>query len=100
MQSFLMTDGCRRGARLFHFQSLRSVSDSFNIRKSREKTKPWKPHEMADFYDTLIRLKKDHPALWNGEAGGEYVRIRDSENDRVMAFTRVKDNSFRLVRPI
>ena len=36
---------------------------------------PWRPHEMAAFYKTPIRFRKEHPALWSGEAGGEFVRI-------------------------
>lgn len=41
----------------------------------------------AGFYADLMRLKKRHPALWNGQAGGA-VQVQDSGNDKVFAFQR------------
>lgn len=45
----------------------------------------------ADFYKTLLNLKKEEKALWNGKYGGEPLRINESE--RVYAFKREKDDS-------
>ena len=43
-----------------------------------------------DFYKTLLNLKKENKALWNGEFGGEPMRINASEN--VYAFKREKED--------
>lgn len=53
----------------------------------------WSNLEMQEFYKKLIRLKKDHPALWNGEAGGEWVSVTTNLPEKVLAFSREKDNS-------
>lgn len=50
----------------------------------------WKAYAYAPFYKTLSRLKKRNRALWNGEEGGESVRINTS--DHVYAFKREKDD--------
>lgn len=47
----------------------------------------WKTRQHAGFYADLMRLKKRHPALWNGQAGGA-VQVQDSGNDKVFAFQR------------
>ena len=51
----------------------------------------WKAYAYAPFYKTLSRLKKRNKALWNGEDGGESVRINTSDN--VYAFKREKDDA-------
>jgi len=43
----------------------------------------------ADFYKTLLTLKDNNKALWNGPHGGEPIRINESES--VYAFRRAKD---------
>ncbi len=45
--------------------------------------------EYADFYKTLLTLKDNNKALWNGPHGGEPIRINESES--VYAFKRAKD---------
>ncbi len=47
----------------------------------------WKKYENAGFYAKLLKLKKDNPALWNGQYGGD-VQVREAGNDKVFAFTR------------
>lgn len=53
----------------------------------------WSNLEMQAFYQILINLKKEQPALWNGNAGGAPEIIKNSEPSTVLAFSRVKDNS-------
>ena len=47
-------------------------------------------YEYEDFYKTLLNLKKENKALWNGEFGGHPMRINASEN--VYAFKREKED--------
>jgi glycosidase len=49
----------------------------------------WGEVKYQDFYQSLINLKKDNPALYNGEYGGrpEFV---DVNNPMVIAYTREK----------
>ncbi|MCF6240788.1 MAG: alpha-glucosidase C-terminal domain-containing protein [Bacteroidales bacterium] len=44
------------------------------------------------FYARLIKLKKEHPALWNGAEGGSMQRIATSADDKIFAFIRKKGN--------
>ncbi len=53
----------------------------------------WSNLEMQQFYQKLIKLKKDQSALWNGIAGGTPVIVKSSDPAKVLAFTREKDNS-------
>lgn len=49
----------------------------------------------ADFYRTLLHLKKEEKALWNGTYGAEPVRINQS--DKVYAYKREKEDSHVIV---
>ena len=40
------------------------------------------------FYTTLLQLKKDNPALWNGIAGGPLERLSSDQQEAVYAFAR------------
>jgi glycosidase len=53
----------------------------------------WSNLEMQHFYQKLIRLKKDNVALWNGSAGGEIKLIETSIPEKILAFTREKENN-------
>ena len=53
----------------------------------------WKNYEKADYYKKLNALKHNTEALWNGEFGGEIVRINTSANEQVFAFSREINNS-------
>ncbi len=44
------------------------------------------------FYQTLMQLNLDHPALHNGIHGSQAVAIPTSDDDRVLAFIREKDD--------
>ncbi len=52
----------------------------------------WKDSEMTAFYKTLTHLRKNNPALWNGEAGGNMKMIKTNEDEAVFCFSRQKDN--------
>ena len=41
----------------------------------------------TQFYTTLIQLKADNPALWNGSYGGDYKRI-DTQHEKIYAYSR------------
>ncbi len=45
-----------------------------------------------DFYKTLNELKTTHPALHNGAHGGSFTVIPTSDDTRVLAFVREKDD--------
>jgi glycosidase len=52
---------------------------------------PWGEFVYADFYKTLLGLKHRNEALWNGEFGGELVKIPSGNDDHIYAFTREKN---------
>ncbi len=52
---------------------------------------PWRDHPNANLYLTLLQLKRDNEALWNGRAGGAPERILTTDNSNVYAFARSKD---------
>jgi glycosidase len=52
----------------------------------------WVESEMTPFYQRLIELKKKHPALWNGKAGGSFDFYL-TNNDKVIAFVRESQGS-------
>lgn len=50
-----------------------------------------------DLYTTLNYLKKENPALWNGQYGGSFNRLGDGSNQYVYSFIREKDGNTVLV---
>jgi glycosidase len=42
----------------------------------------WGKYEMQEFYQTILDLNTNHPALYNGEAGGEWSRITTDNDDK------------------
>ncbi len=51
----------------------------------------WKGESRASFFLKLNDLKTKNQALWNGEAGGELVKIPTSDDAKVYAFKREKN---------
>lgn len=49
--------------------------------------------DLNDLYTTLLKLKKENQALWNGDFGGSMARINTTADDKVFAFSRIKDNN-------
>jgi glycosidase len=47
----------------------------------------WKNYPHAPFYTSLLKLKHDNQALWNGQYGGP-VEVLETGNDQVFAFQR------------
>ncbi|MBW6492134.1 MAG: alpha amylase C-terminal domain-containing protein [Lentimicrobium sp.] len=53
----------------------------------------WGSYEMADFYEKLLKLKKENPALFNGHWGGNWQRINTDDDENIFAFIREKDEN-------
>jgi 1,4-alpha-glucan branching enzyme len=47
--------------------------------------------DLSELYSALLSLKKENPALWNGNFGGKFERIKTTADDKVFAFERTKD---------
>lgn len=48
----------------------------------------WKECDMTEFYRELIDLRTENPALWSGNAGGDFQIFSTDHNDKVFAFSR------------
>ena len=51
----------------------------------------WTGKSRASFFFKLNDLKTKNQALWNGEAGGELVKIKTVDDSKVYAFSRQKN---------
>jgi len=51
----------------------------------------WDLNESEALYTTLFTLKHQNQALWNGDRGGEMVRIMNDRMDQVISFVREKN---------
>ena len=51
----------------------------------------WEDHEIGRLYSILFDLKHQNQALWNGEFGGEMIRIANDHMDEVISFSREKN---------
>jgi cyclomaltodextrinase len=52
----------------------------------------WKDHPNTALYTKLFALKHKNKALWNGDNGGTMVRIYNDKIDKIISFSREKDN--------
>jgi cyclomaltodextrinase / maltogenic alpha-amylase / neopullulanase len=52
----------------------------------------WQPHPFYNMYSTLLHLKRNNKALWNGSKGGEFTRINTSDNSAVFSFLRQNED--------
>jgi len=50
----------------------------------------WDTCSMTGFYSDLIKLKKENPALWNGDFGGNMIKIRTNKASKIFSFYREK----------
>ena len=57
----------------------------------------WQSHDNETFYSTMLHLKHQNQALWNGQFGGEIVRIMNDKMDQVISFVREKNGDKVLV---
>jgi 1,4-alpha-glucan branching enzyme len=53
----------------------------------------WDNYPLAAFYSTLIKMKKENEALWNGTSGGKLNRVKTSLKKEVYAFLREKNDN-------
>ncbi|MBG0860351.1 MAG: alpha-amylase [Bacteroidales bacterium] len=53
----------------------------------------WDTCDLTGFYASLIRLKKENRALWNGEWGGPMEKIKTNRDKKVFAFYREKEGN-------
>lgn len=53
----------------------------------------WREHPLNDLFAKLIALKKNTPALHNGEAGARMVQVVNSAPEQVFSFVRADDSS-------
>lgn len=51
----------------------------------------WSELKKEQFYKTLLELKHQNPALWNGEYGGDFRRISTDQDDKILAYSRKKE---------
>ena len=52
---------------------------------------PWSGFKYEYFYTKLLQLHNQHPALWNGKYGGDFIKI-DTDYSDVYSFQRKKEN--------
>jgi glycosidase len=52
----------------------------------------WSQLPLEDFFTKLNNLKSENVALWNGIAGGEIININKSDDHKIFACERRKDN--------
>lgn len=57
----------------------------------------WSDLSKLDFYTSLIRLKTENPALWNGAEGGHIQFLNTGRPDEVLAYVCEKNNNKVLV---
>jgi 1,4-alpha-glucan branching enzyme len=54
----------------------------------------WKDNpEYTGLYKTLLELKKNNEALWNGSFGGSFTKLMTSADTSIYAFAREKDSN-------
>lgn len=53
----------------------------------------WSDLSLTPFYQQLIRLKKENPALWNGNAGGSMEFLNNTKPEQALVFKRTRDNN-------
>lgn len=46
-----------------------------------------------EFYTQLARIKKENEALWNGQYGGEMMKISNNFPDKIFSFSRTKNQN-------
>ena len=59
-----------------------------SLKEFEKDTIDWNNFAKAPFLQTLIELKKNNQALWNGAAGGRFVRIPTNADNAIFAYYR------------
>ncbi|CAN5259823.1 alpha-amylase family glycosyl hydrolase [soil metagenome] len=52
----------------------------------------WNDYKYEDFYRTLLTLKTENRALWNGREGGGYLKTSTDRDDVIFSYKRVADD--------
>jgi glycosidase len=60
-------------------------------------TTNWNKYMLSDFYSRLLKAHQRQEALWNGEYGGTFERLKTSSDDVLYCYRRKKNNSEVLV---
>lgn len=69
----------------------------WRLRFFEKDTIKWGDYKFQDFYTTLIKFKKDNPALYNGEFGGQ-PEFLETGNSNVIAYQRTNgDNAVNVI---
>ena len=50
----------------------------------------WNDYKLAEFYTTLINLKKKNPVLWNGAAGAQMIKVMTSDDKNIYCLSRIR----------
>lgn len=58
---------------------------------------PWCDSPYLNIYKSLIQLKKENRALWNGGFGGKLTFIETNQDDKLLCFVRRKDDACVLI---
>ena len=53
----------------------------------------WGNYPLQGFYTSLLKLKTDNKALWNGNYGGKYNKMLTDKTNSIIAFNRKKENN-------
>lgn len=53
----------------------------------------WDSCSLTGYYKSLISLKKQNKALWNGDFGAPMVKINTNKDNKIFAFYREKDEN-------
>ncbi len=61
---------------------------SHRLRFFYKDTVSWENPALESFYSTTLHMKRDNPALWNGQWGGEMHKISTSNDAAIYAFSR------------
>jgi 1,4-alpha-glucan branching enzyme len=54
---------------------------------------PWQKHKFFELYKSLLYLKRNNEAIWNGTAGGPLLKIPTSDDESIFAFIRQNRNN-------
>lgn len=52
----------------------------------------WGNYPLEDFYTTLLTLKSENEALYNGEAGGSYMKTTTNRDESIFAYKRIGED--------
>lgn len=57
----------------------------------------WNEYEYTEFYYDLNQLKKENPALWNGDFGGELTLVDNTQKSKILSLERTHKNGNKIL---